>query len=373
MLYWRQLAYAWMGSVKKITKDSKTYFFEDKPIFGLDIGHDMLRVVQFDMSHKMPRLKGYGSIAFDPTAIQDSVIVKPELVAKAALNLFNKELTGDISTKRVAVSLPAARALTRAVQLPKMSAKEIDEAVKTEAEQYMPANAENLYLDYTPIRESDDGIEVFVVAISKKIVDSYMLLTRMLGLQVVLLDTAIGASAQLFALDKQSGIPSVLVDFGTASTDITVFNHGLVVTGTVPFGGDDVTMVIAKNLHVTPREAVMLKSKYGLSSSAVQKQITAAIEPPLEQLTKEIRRTIRYYEQRYTKDPPIGQIVTMGGGANMPGIADYLTDKMRLPARTFDPAAHIDFGHLRPFYNADRMSYVTAAGLAVTNPAEIFV
>lgn len=361
-----------MGSVKKITKRSKTYFFEDKPIFGLDVGHDMLRVVQFDMGHSTPKLKGYGSVAFDPTAVVDGVVVKPELVAKSAVALFHKELTGDISTKRVAVSLPAARALTRAVQLPKMSQKDINEAVQTEAEQYLPVNAQDLYLDYTTIREDEDGIEVFVVAMPKKIVDSYLTLTRMMGLEAVLFDTAIGASAQLFALDKQSGIPSVLVDFGAKSSDITVFNHGLVVTGTVPYGGDDITITIAKSLRVTPHEAVMLKSKYGLSMSAVQKQVTTAIEPALEQLIKEIRRTIRYYEQRYPKEPPIGQVITMGGGANMPGLADYLTEKLRLPTRTFDPAAHIDFGHLRPFYNADRMSYVTAAGLAVTDPKEIF-
>lgn len=361
-----------MGSVNKSTNTNTTYFFEDKPVFGLDVGHDMLRVVQFDMDHRTPKLKGYGSIAFDPSAVEDGVIIKPELIAKSAVTLFHKELVGDISTKRVAVSLPAARALTRAVQLPKLSEKEIAEAVRAEAEQYLPMNANDLYMDYTTIREDEDGIEVFLVAMPKKIVDSHLTLMRMIGLEAVLFDTAIGASAQLFALDKQSGIPSVLVDFGAKSSDITVYNHGLVVTGTVPYGGDDITVTIAKSLRVTPHEAVMLKSKYGLSKSAVQKQVTTAIEPALEELIKEIRRTIRYYEQRYPKEPPIGQVVTMGGGANMPGMADYLTEKLRLPTRTFDPASHIDFGHLRPFYNADRMSYVTAAGLAVVNPREIF-
>jgi len=354
-------------------KSTKTYFFEDKPLFGLDIGHDMIRVVQFDTGHKVPRLKGYGSVAFDPSAIDDGVIVKPEAIAKVAMNLFKKELVGDISTNRVAVSVPAARALTRAVQLPKMSTKDMDEAVRTQAEQYIATSIDNVYFDYTIIREDKEGVEVFIVAMPKKIVDSYLVLTRMMGLETVLCDTAIGASARLFAHDKQSDVPSVLVDFGAESTDITVFNHGLVVTGTVAFGGDDVTTTIAKGLHVTPREAVMLKSKYGLSKSVVQKQVMSVMGSSLEVLIKEIRRTVRYYEQHYDKEAPIGQIVTMGGGANMPGLADYLTEQLRIPARTFDPAAHIDFGHLRPFYNADRMTYVTAAGLAITNPAEIFV
>lgn len=358
--------------MKKIAKAAKTYFFEDKPLFGLDIGHDTLRVMQFDMGHKVPRLKGYGSITFDSSATQDGVIVKPELIAKAAVNLFHKELIGDISTNRVAVSLPAAKALTRAVRLPRMSPKDLEEAVRTEAEQYIATSIDDVHLDFTTIREDNDGLEVFVVAMPKQIVDSYLVLTRMLGLEAVLLDTAIGASAQLFAHDKQSDIPSVLVDFGAESTDITVFNHGLVVTGTVAFGGDDITTTIVRTLGVTPREAIMLKSKYGLSVSAVRKQVVTAMEPSLELLLKEIRRTIRYYEQRYTKEPPIGQIVIMGGGANMPGLAGYLTERLRLPVRSFDPATHIEFGHLHPFYNADRMSYVTAAGLAITNPAEVF-
>jgi Tfp pilus assembly PilM family ATPase len=56
----------------------------------------------------------------------------------------------------------------------------------------------------------------------------------------------------------------------------------------------------------------------------------------------------------------------------MPGITDYLTDRLRLPTRSFDPAPYIDFGHLKHFYSADRASFVTAAGLAATNPSEVF-
>jgi type IV pilus assembly protein PilM len=357
-----------MGGMKK----GEVYFFEDRPLFGLDIGRNMLRVMQLDLNHRAPRLKGYGSIAFDPSAIADGVIVKPEIVSKAALNLFNKSLVGDITSNRVAVSLPANHAFTRAVQLPKIGPDDIAEAVQAEAEQYIPGHAENLYLDYSILREDDEGIEAFIVAMPKKIVDSYLVLTQMLGLEAVLFDTSVGASARLFSLDPQSNVPSLLIDFGTDSTDITVFNKGMVALGTVAFGGDDITQAISRKLGVSISEALVLKSRYGLSTSLVQKQILSAIEPSLDLLTKEIRRTVRYYEQRYIKEKPIGQIVAMGGGANMPGLTDYLTDTLRLSTRSFDPAPYIDFGHLKHFYNADRATYVTAAGLALTNPEEIF-
>ncbi|MGH7237660.1 MAG: type IV pilus biogenesis protein PilM, partial [Candidatus Saccharimonadales bacterium] len=209
----------------KITKPASPYFFEDKPLFGLDIGGYTLRVIQLDLIPKIPRLKGYGAIEFDPSAIVDGVIVKPKLIAKAAVNLFKKELVGDISTKRVAVSLPSKWALTHAMRLPKMSLSDVAEAVQTEIDQYIPTiNGDNFYMDYTTLREDGDNIEVFVVAMPKPIVDSYLRLTRMLGLEAVLFDTTIGANAHLFAHREQTDIPSVLVDFGSKNTDLTVFN-----------------------------------------------------------------------------------------------------------------------------------------------------
>lgn len=362
-----------MGNMKQTAKKlPKTFFFEDKPLFGMDIGYDTLRVMQLEPGRKKPRLKGYGSIQFDPRAIANGVIVRPELIAKVALHLFGKELIGDIGTKRVAVSLPASYALTHALRLPLLGAKDIAEAVQTEVEQLIPAHADSHYLDYTIFSQDEEGIEVFVVAMPKTIVDSYLVLTRMMGLEAVAFDTTIGASAHLFAQDSQSNIPAVLVDFGSENTDITVFNHGLVVTGAVAFGGDDITATIAKKLGISMAQALVFKSKYGLSVSNVQKQIVAELEPSLDLLLKEIRRTIRYYEQRYSQESPIGQVVIMGGGANMPGMADFLISRLRLPVRTIDPTTHIAFGHLHPFYTADRTSYVTVAGLATMNPMEIF-
>jgi type IV pilus assembly protein PilM len=364
-----------MGSMKQADKTytKKTLFFEDKPLFGLDIGDGSLRVIQLDMSYKKPRVKGYGSVQFDPAAVnKDGVVMKPEIIAKESVKLFQKQLVGDITTKRVAVALPASRTLSRVLHMPKIDKKDLDEAVRTEANQYIPASPDDLYMDYTILREDNNGIEVFAVSVPKQIVDSYLLLTRMLGLEALVFDTTIGANAQIFNHDPQHDVPTVLIDFGSVSSDISVYNRGLIVTGTVSFGGSDVTRIIEKQLRVSSDEAVMLKSKYGLGPSKIQKLVLTAMEASLQNLIKEIRRTIRYYEERYSKDEPIGQVVVMGGGANMPGLSGYLTDQLRVPVRAFDPASHIDFGRLKPFPESDRASFVTVSGLATINPESVF-
>ena len=357
-----------MGSMAK----SKIYLYEDRPLFGLDIGHGSLRVMQIDRAHSRPKLVGYGAASFNPTAIVDGVIEKPEIIAEAAQQLFKHHLIGDITTKRVAVSLPVARAFTRSMYVPNLTTKEAAEAVRTEAEQYIPAAIDDLYLDYSHAKVGQKNNELFLVAMPKRIVDSYLTLTKLLGLEAILFETSIGAGAQLFGKDTQKDVPSVLIDFGSDSADITVYNGGLVVSGTVACGGEEITELISKALDVTPKEANIIKSKYGLGYSKKQTQIEKSLEPLMNLLLKEIRRTVRYYEERSESKQTIGQVIIMGGGANMPGLAEYLTNNLRLAVRAFDPTTHIDFGRLQPFSPHERMSYVTVAGLGLTDPAKVF-
>ncbi len=359
-----------MGGMKK-TK-LFPYFYEDKPLFGLDIGHNTIRVLQLRPGKQKPKIIGYGEVSFDASAMDAGVIIKPEELAKAAQKLFKHSLVGDITTNRVAISVPISRAYTRSIELPKMNEKELASAISTEVEQFIPAAAESLYIDYSSVKTDKDIWSTFIVAMPRRIIDSYITLCRLLGLEIVMVQTSSGAGAHLFSRDKQSDLPSVLVDFGSESADVTVFDKNPIVSGTVACGGEDITNHISKALGVTDREAGIIKTKYGLSYSKKQTQIIEALEPSLGTLTKEIQRSVRYYDERSNGKRKIAQIVTMGGGANMPGMADYLTNALRMPVRAFDPTNFIDFGRLQPISANDRMSYVTAAGLSLVNSKEVF-
>ncbi len=356
----------------KKTHSLTPLLFEDKPIFGMDIGRSTVRVMELKPNKKNLKMVGYGAIDFDPSAIEDGVITKPEIIAEAVQKLFKHNLVGDITTNRVAMSVPISHSFTRSVDVPKLSKNELEEAVKTEVEQYIPAPVEDIYVDYMRVETAKHRSTIFIVAIPKKIIDSYVMLARLLGLEVVLMQTSSGAGVNLFSRDSHSDLPTLLVDFGSESADITLVDGGPVVSGTIGSGGEQITKMIQQALDVSEREAIIIKSKYGLGTSKKQQEIEKALDPTLSQLTREIRRSIRYYEERSKTKKSISQVVIMGGGANMPGMSDYLTNSLRMPSRAFDPTAYIDFGHLQPFNSGDRMSYVTAAGLSIYNPPEIF-
>lgn len=351
---------------------NNTYFYQDKPIFGLDIGFSSLKVMQLEKKGKKILVKGYGSSAFDNTSIDKNIINNPEVIAKVIKDLFEHRLVGDITTHRVALSVPAAHTFTRRVTLPILSDKDLGQAVKLETEQYVPVPIEDLYVDYSVINKTDKEQDVLVTAVPKNIVDSYVQLTRILGLEVVAIETTVSAASRLFLQAEQSDEPTVLIDLGSKSSDISVFDKAVVVTGTVAGGGDSFTQSIIDKLKVTPEEAHVIKIKYGLGLSKKQKEIIEGMNPVLDLLIKEIRRMIRYYEERSGTDRKVAQVVTMGGGANMPGLSEHLTNMLRLPVRMCAPWQHMDFNGLKSPDSNEESLYVTSAGLALINPKEIF-
>lgn len=354
-----------MGSSKS------TYFFKDKPIFGFDIGHGSLKVMQIERG-KHSRVVGYGTTTFDPSAIEDGVITNHATIAKSTNALFNNQLIGDITTRRAVVAIPSYRTFTRLISLPPLSGKELKEAVSIEAEQYIPMPLSELYIDYNVINRDAEKIDLFAIAVPRKIVDSHLQLMDILGLETVGVGTTIDAAGQLFLEDKQSDVPAILVDFGSLSADITIFDKHMLFSGTVSGGGEVFTERIREILGVSHAEAHIIKTKYGLGASKKQKEIVAALDPVLSQLAQEIRRMIRYYEDRYGSERKITQIVTLGGGANMPGLSDYLTSNLRLAVRACDPWEYCEFHGLQPPSKADKPMYATVMGLSFIRPQELF-
>jgi type IV pilus assembly protein PilM len=348
-------------------------FYTDKPLFGLDIGFNTVKVMQLEPSNQRKReVKGFGVTTFDSQAIIDGVIKDPEIIAKATYELFNRKLTGDITTHRVAMALPSNKTYTRTIRLAKLKPKDLAEAVRLETEQYTPIPIAELYVDYHLISETENEVELLVVAVPSKIVDSYLALARVMDLEPVLVETSISASSRLFVQAENNEVPAVLIDFGSVSSDMTIYDKTLVVTGTSPGGGDYFTDTIAEALKVSKQEAHIIKTKYGMGLSKKQQEITDALQPYLTQLTKEVRRMIRYYQDRSEPDHKIGQIVTMGGGANMPGLSEYMTNQLRMPVRMCDPWQQLDFVKLQPPSNVEKSMYMTVAGLALADPHEAF-
>lgn len=353
---------------------STGFFFKDKPIFGLDIGFNTVKVMQLKEHSGQYQVIGYGIGGFKNEALKDGVIVDYEHMAQAILNLFKNNIIGEITTRRVAVSIPATRTFPHSITLPALSGKELREAVMLESEQNIPLPLTDLYVDYETVSNNQTNLEVQTVAVPRKIVDSYLNLMKIVGLEPVIFDSSIKAAGRLFARQEDTrDIPAVLIDFGSVSADIAIQDNNSIITGTIPAGSDIFTNLIAHGLKINRAEALVIKTKYGIGKSKKQKEILEILKPELEQIVREVRRVVRYYEDRSTDESKVGQIITMGGGANLPGLSGYLTDVLRLPVRTSEPWQDFNLKKIKAPNQNEKSVYVTVSGLCMIKPEKVFV
>ena len=173
-------------------------------------------------------------------------------------------------------------------------------------------------------------------------------------------------------MDSNSDAPAVIIDFGAQSCDISIFDKHTLVTGTVQGGGVNFTDAIQEKLGVSHEEANLIKTRYGLGPSKRQAELKQAVDPTLEKIVKEIRRMLRYYQERYDDKHPISQLITMGGGANMPGLSDHLTQALRMAVRHVDPWQYLNYKGLEAPSDADKPMYATVTGLGMARAKKVF-
>jgi len=346
-------------------------FYTDKPIIGLDISNTGIKVMAIDIKRWL--VLGYGSIDLEPNKVKESLEGDSSYLADNIQLLIKEKLIGSLPSNHVAVSVPTTRSYSRTFNLPKSVEKKLKDAVGLEVDQYIPVPASTLYIDYQIIERNKKEVTVLMSAVPRTIVDKCVAAVENAGLIVSIVEPGMSAVARLLTSTEDGQLPSVIVDIGPASTDIAVLDGGEIrVTSGLTIGGNTLTLDIAKKLAITLENAHQLKVLNGLSAGPRQGKIKSSIEPSLQQIVTEIRKVMRYYNERISDDRKLEQLLVVGSGSNMPGIGEYFTNELVMPARVASPWQKLDFGKLPEPARQFRPRYITVAGLASINPRSIW-
>ena len=160
-----------------------------------------------------------------------------------------------------------------------------------------------------------------------------------------------------------AGSTTLVADIGSVSSDLTIYDTFIPLTGSVPVGGQNYTNALVERLGITSDEADEIKVKFGITASGMHDKVFPAIEPQLQLLVKEIKRVIKFYESRHDDNKKVASLVISGGTALMPGLADYLSHEVGLPLTIADPWKNLEIK--QPSHPEERPMYVTAIGLAL--------
>ncbi len=365
-------------------------FYKSKPAFGIDIGQASIKIVQINTKSKVPTVTGYGYIEFDPSAIVKGVIVKPEIISSAISKLLGGVIVGKITTERVFASVPIAYAYTRILTLPELSKEELTEAVKLEVEQYVPIQIEDLYIEYERVSSlhnpSKQDVKanpslakakpskkellekqtnlILMVATPKRIVDSYLEIFNQSGFEVAAIEPTMFANHRAVNQFSPSISPRVVIDFGSHSSDLAIYDGFVRLVNTVETGGAHITEQIMKTLNVNQEQANKVKTHFGIAKSRWQVQLANGLQPILSDFANEVQKTMRYYHEHSPKNA-IQDIVMVGGGANMPGLAEFFTHLTGVKVINYNPWKYLQLESLQPPYQSETTIYDTAIGLAL--------
>lgn len=353
-----------MGNMKKL-------FHTDKQIIGLDISNTGIKIMAIDTKKWL--VIGYGSLDLEPIKVKESLEGNSTYLAENIQLLIKEKLIGVLPSSNVAIGVPTTKSFSRTFNLPVSVEKKLKDAVGLEVDQYIPIPASALYIDYEIIERNKKEITILMSAVARTVVDKCIAAAEKSGLVVDLVEPGMSAVARLLTYTEDGSLPTVIVDIGPASTDIAVLDAGAIrITGGAPIGGNTFTLNIAKKLEISLENAHQLKVLNGLSAGPRQQKIRNAIEPSLNQIIIETRKVMRYYNERISDDRKLEQLLVVGSGSNVPGIGDYFTNELIMPARVASPWQKLDFGKLPEPVRQLRPRYITVAGLASVKPGDIW-
>ena len=345
--------------------------------FGLDISDLSLKVVKLN-----PRQGKYDLISFNQKKLVPGIIRAGEIQEKEKIVLAIKDLihkTPNLNTKYVVASLPEEKSFLRIIKLPKMSREEARKAVRFEAENYIPFSRDKVYLSSQVISSSKQkGTEVLIIALLKKIVDPYVEVLKMSGLIPLSLETESQAAAMALIKNWHAEAPLFIIDFGATCTNFSVYaGSSLRFTSFIALSSSKITESISQKFSIETGEAEALKKVYGLKNvGQTGKKVYSAILPILEELVKEIKKHIEYYQshaeaQNFSAEMrDIKKILLYGGGSELSDLSKFLEGQLGISVRKANPLVNLwtESKKTKLLSYRKPLAYSVSIGLAMSQP-----
>jgi len=351
--------------------------FGTKAAVGLDIGSSYVKAVQLHRVGKTGiELTRFGMAEIfpngDKSAAGDDLHERKVQAVKRALSV------GRISAKQTISAVSGESIIVRYIQLPNMPENELRNALRWEAEEYIPFAIEDVNLDSVILGRSEDGdkVDILLVSAKKDLVNAHLDIIRDAGLTPLIVDVDSFAFLNCYEINYNPALTDVvaLVNIGAEITNINIYIGGVSrFSRDISIAGDTITKNIQAKLGVDWPEAERIKIESGAPEPAEEstpvpdediglletirgtvEKITGedlgddspeaiagkVIRNTLNNLVGEIRRSIQFFENQ-ANGRPVQKIVIGGGTSRMRNLDRYLSHELNLPVEVIDPLRRI--------------------------------
>jgi len=335
-----------------------------RDLLGIDIGTYAIKLAHVGPSRHGFELCHFASTRTPPGAVMDGVVTDTHAVAAALQDLV--AATGT-TVRHVATAVGGPRVIARPHLMAPAKDQKLRQAVALEAEKFIAFSIDESIVEPQVVgdRVTDVGRqqEVMIVAAQRPMVETRVEALEMAGLTPELVD------AEPFALLRSvvygSDDPDVvegsvgIVRLGEDYGDITVVTRGCyVLSRTLPIAGESLTNAIRQALDVDYAEAERLKEEYGIAATdevlgelgEQEFAVFNAIHPLLEDLAREIRLSLSFYQSQYqdiSGGGTVQKLILTGGTSMLRNLDEYLTQSIGQPVERYSYVGHLQLGTSR--------------------------
>lgn len=312
------------------------FLSKEKLVIGLDIGSHSIKVCELKQTDKTYSVIKLGSIILPEGAVEDGTLHDQEAVSKAITELLTNL---KIKHKKVAISISGYSVIVKKIHLAVMEEKQLEQYITAEAEQYIPFDIDDVYLDFQDLKTNTAGsthTDIMLVAAKKEIINDYLNMLQGLGLQPVVVDVDGFALENIYESNYPLNENVALVDIGASKMNINIITNGMsVVAKDIGIGSRQLTEQIADTFDIPFADAEALKIGQ-IPAEEKKEQIAKIFTSICTQWVLEIKKAIDLYHSNHANNQ-LDKLVLSGGGSKVAGLAEFLQKETNVPVEIFNP------------------------------------
>ena len=345
---------------------------------GIDIGRYEIKAVQLNKSPKGYQLVAFGSEpVFDQDRDYDPERLDEGKILAAAEKLFAKMKLNPRRVKLLTSGLSNQQSSIRQLKMMNTDDEaELTQSLQFEARKHIPMDGTDALMDYQILGEDVremDKLNVLLVASTQRNLNNHLKLLRGMNLRPGLVDAEAVGMANSYIIEH--GLPEegthVFLNMGAVSSVLVVWGRNApFFARDIQIGGHHITKEIMTKKEMGYQDAENFKKSPAFTdlkdklqgAGAENFSVSVAEHTIFDNLVDEMRRSLRYYIKE-SNESFFQKILIVGGSAGIPGLAEFISDRLNIPTDIFDPFAQLHHEH--DIDGTVHAAYSTAVGYAM--------
>ncbi len=313
-------------------------FGRKKTTIGLDIGSGLIKIAVIDHGRGDPELTKVVITPLLADAIVEGEVMDPGIVTDAIRSAMEE---AGVKARGVVTAVGGRDVIIKKIQIERVKEQQARELMRWEAEQHVPFDMESVELDFQILDPEGDGMEmqVLLVAAKRELVESKMRMLTDAGLAPSVVDVDAFALHNAFEVNHPDAMRGVvgLVNIGHDITNINVLDEGVpILTRDITVGTRRFREDLQRERGVSAEEAEHLLQGFDRSP-----HLDAVNESRGEEIAVGVERAAAFLASSSRSASPLRAVYLCGGGARVPGLADALGKRLRIPVELANPLAKL--------------------------------